>query len=159
MQGSERPYRQLLDTGALARHLVPQNSMFAFLAAHRPEVFTLAAAGMPSGCFDTAILARPPGSPPVARKPPPSGYMLAGSWGGRGSPIGSLTGCRRNNRPATPSDGRLCNARSNRASNHIWRHPATKEVRLTVKQVHMEFALGSADPWHRRHRHCPTRRC
>jgi transposase-like protein DUF772/DDE family transposase len=39
MQGFERLGRQLLDTGALAGHLVPGNSMFAFLAAHRAEVF------------------------------------------------------------------------------------------------------------------------
>jgi len=39
MQGFERADRQLLDAAALAGHLVPGNSMFAFLAAHRAEVF------------------------------------------------------------------------------------------------------------------------
>jgi Transposase domain (DUF772) len=39
MQGFERSDRQLLDAAALAGHLVPENSMFAFLAAHRAEVF------------------------------------------------------------------------------------------------------------------------
>jgi len=39
MQGFERAGRQLLDTEALAGHLVPRDSMFAFLAAHRAEVF------------------------------------------------------------------------------------------------------------------------
>jgi hypothetical protein len=39
MQGFERMDRQLTDAGALAGHLVPAGSMFAFLAAHRGEVF------------------------------------------------------------------------------------------------------------------------
>ena len=39
MQGDERIDRELLDAAALAGHLVPENSMFAFLAAHRAEVF------------------------------------------------------------------------------------------------------------------------
>ncbi|HYA50355.1 MAG TPA: transposase, partial [Streptosporangiaceae bacterium] len=39
MQGFERADRQLLDAAALAGHLVPENSMFAFLASHRGEVF------------------------------------------------------------------------------------------------------------------------
>src|ERR1700729_4240731 len=39
MQGFERMDRQLADAGALAGHLVPAGSMFAFLAAHRAEVF------------------------------------------------------------------------------------------------------------------------
>jgi hypothetical protein len=39
MQGVERADRQLLDAEMLAGHLVPQGSMFAFLAAHRAEVF------------------------------------------------------------------------------------------------------------------------
>jgi Transposase domain (DUF772)/Transposase DDE domain len=39
MQGRERADRQLLDAGALAGHLVPEGSVFAFLAAHRREVF------------------------------------------------------------------------------------------------------------------------
>jgi hypothetical protein len=40
MQGTERADRQLLDAGALVGHLVPAGSMFAFLAAHRGELFT-----------------------------------------------------------------------------------------------------------------------
>src|ERR1039458_2409604 len=40
MQGKERMDRQLLDAGALGGHLVPAGSMFAFLAAHRGELFT-----------------------------------------------------------------------------------------------------------------------
>ena len=40
MQGKERTDRQLLDAGALVGHLVPAGSMFAFLAAHRGELFT-----------------------------------------------------------------------------------------------------------------------
>jgi hypothetical protein len=39
MQGIERADRQLLDAGALVGHLVPAGSMFAFLAAHRQELF------------------------------------------------------------------------------------------------------------------------
>jgi len=39
MQGFERADRQLLDAAALAGHLVPAGSMFAFLAAHRADVF------------------------------------------------------------------------------------------------------------------------
>jgi hypothetical protein len=39
MQGFERADRQLLDAAALAGHLVPAGSVFAFLAAHRAEVF------------------------------------------------------------------------------------------------------------------------
>ena len=39
MQGEERMDRQLLDAEMLAGRLVPHGSMFAFLAAHRAEVF------------------------------------------------------------------------------------------------------------------------
>ena len=39
MQGRERADRQLLDAAALVGHLVPAGSVFAFLAAHRREVF------------------------------------------------------------------------------------------------------------------------
>jgi hypothetical protein len=39
MQGFERSDRRLLDAAALAGHLVPAGSMFAFLAAHRAAVF------------------------------------------------------------------------------------------------------------------------
>ena len=40
MQGRERMDQQLLDAQALVGHLVPAGSMFAFLAAHRGELFT-----------------------------------------------------------------------------------------------------------------------
>jgi DDE family transposase/transposase-like protein DUF772 len=39
MQGRERADRQLLDAAALVGHLVPESSVFAFLARHRREVF------------------------------------------------------------------------------------------------------------------------
>jgi hypothetical protein len=39
MQGRERADRSLLDAQALVGHLVPAGSMFAFLAAHRGELF------------------------------------------------------------------------------------------------------------------------
>jgi hypothetical protein len=39
VQGFERADRQFLDAAAVAGHLVPAGSMFAFLAAHRAEVF------------------------------------------------------------------------------------------------------------------------
>jgi IS5 family transposase len=52
MQGFERADRQLLDAAALAGHLVPAGSMFAFLAAHRAQVFPDA---------DYADLFAPPG--------------------------------------------------------------------------------------------------
>jgi hypothetical protein len=52
MQGFERADRQLLDAAALAGHLVPAGSMFAFLASHRAEVFPDA---------DYADLFAPPG--------------------------------------------------------------------------------------------------
>jgi hypothetical protein len=52
MQGFERADRQFLDAAALAGHLVPETSMFAFLAAHRAEVFPDA---------DYADLFAPPG--------------------------------------------------------------------------------------------------
>jgi transposase len=39
MQGVEGADRELLDAGALVGHLVPEGSMFAFLAAHRQDVF------------------------------------------------------------------------------------------------------------------------
>jgi IS5 family transposase len=52
MQGFERADRQPLDAGMLAGHLIPAGSMFAFLAAHRAEVFPDA---------DYADLFAPPG--------------------------------------------------------------------------------------------------
>src|SRR6266496_995965 len=39
MQGFERMDRKLTDAAALAGHLIPAGSIFAFLAAHRAEVF------------------------------------------------------------------------------------------------------------------------
>src|SRR3979490_1804850 len=39
MQDVERVDRELLDAGALVGHLVAEGSMFAFLAAHRQDVF------------------------------------------------------------------------------------------------------------------------
>jgi hypothetical protein len=39
MQGMERADRELLDAEALVGHLVPEGSMFAFLARHRQDVF------------------------------------------------------------------------------------------------------------------------
>jgi IS5 family transposase len=39
VQGSSRVDRQLLDTAALAGHLVPAGSVYAFLAEHRADVF------------------------------------------------------------------------------------------------------------------------
>jgi Transposase domain (DUF772) len=39
VQGVERADRKLLDAAALVGHLVPEGSMFAFLATHRAEVF------------------------------------------------------------------------------------------------------------------------
>src|SRR6266702_4476380 len=65
MQGCERADRQLLDAAALAGHLVPEGSMFAFLAAHRAEVFPDA---------DYADLFAPPG---VGRPSLPATQMAA----------------------------------------------------------------------------------
>ena len=39
VQGVERVDRELLDAEALVGHLVPDGSMFAFLAAHRQDLF------------------------------------------------------------------------------------------------------------------------
>jgi hypothetical protein len=65
MQGFERMDRELLDAAALAGHLVPAGSMFAFLAAHRGEVFPDA---------DYADLFSPPG---VGRPSLPATQMAA----------------------------------------------------------------------------------
>ena len=65
MQGFERADRQLLDAAALAGHLVPAGSVFAFLAAHRAEVFPDA---------DYADLFSPPG---VGRPSLPATQMAA----------------------------------------------------------------------------------
>src|SRR4051812_15927925 len=65
MQGFERADRQLLDAAALAGQLVRENSMFAFLAAHRAEVFPDA---------DYAALFSPPGT---GRPPLPATQMAA----------------------------------------------------------------------------------
>src|SRR5258708_38546371 len=66
MQGFEREDRQLLDAAALAGHLVPGKSMFAFLAAHRAGVF-------PDAGY--ADLFAPPG---VGRPSLPATQMAAG---------------------------------------------------------------------------------
>jgi hypothetical protein len=39
MQGSSRPDRELLDVAALCAHLVPEGSVYAFLAEHRLWLF------------------------------------------------------------------------------------------------------------------------
>src|SRR5260221_9695061 len=65
MQGFERAGGELLDAAALAGHLVPAGSMFAFLAAHRAEVFPDA---------DYADLFAPPG---VGRPSLPATRMAA----------------------------------------------------------------------------------
>ena len=39
MQGRSRLDRELLDAEMIAGHLVPPGSVFAFLAAHRTELF------------------------------------------------------------------------------------------------------------------------
>ena len=65
MQGFERMDRELLDAAALAGHLVPAGSMFAFLAAHRAGVFPDA---------DYADLFSPPG---VGRPSIPATQMAA----------------------------------------------------------------------------------
>ena len=52
MQGFEQADRKLTDAAAVAGHLIPEGSMFAFLAAHRAEVFCDA---------DYADLFAPPG--------------------------------------------------------------------------------------------------
>jgi len=65
MQGFERMDRELLDAAALAGHLVPAGSMFAFLAGHRGEVFPDA---------DYADLFSPPG---VGRPSLPATQMAA----------------------------------------------------------------------------------
>ena len=65
VQGFERMDRELLDAAALAGHLVPAGSRFAFLAAHRAEVFPDA---------DYADLFSPPG---VGRPSLPATQMAA----------------------------------------------------------------------------------
>jgi Transposase domain (DUF772)/Transposase DDE domain len=65
MQGFERADRQLWDATALAGHLLPAGSMFAFLAAHRAGVFPDA---------DYADLFSPPG---VGRPSIPATQMAA----------------------------------------------------------------------------------
>ena len=65
MQGFERMDRQLTDVAALAGHLIPAGSMFAFLAGHRAEVFPDA---------DYADLFAPPG---FGRPPVPATQMAA----------------------------------------------------------------------------------
>jgi len=65
MQGFERADRQLTDAAALTGHLIPAGSMFAFLAAHRADVFPDA---------DYADLFSPPG---VGRPSLPATQMAA----------------------------------------------------------------------------------
>ncbi|MGH3125162.1 MAG: transposase, partial [Streptosporangiaceae bacterium] len=65
MQGFERSGGELLDAAALAGHLVPVGSMFAFLAGHRAEVFA---------DVDYADLFAPPG---VGRPSLPATQMAA----------------------------------------------------------------------------------
>jgi Transposase domain (DUF772)/Transposase DDE domain len=65
MQGFERMDRQFTDAAALAGHLVPAGSVFAFLAAHRADVFPDA---------DYADLFSPPG---VGRPSLPATQMAA----------------------------------------------------------------------------------
>jgi len=65
MQGFERAGRELPDAASLTGHLVPAGSMFAFLAAHRAEVFPDA---------DYADLFAPPG---VGRPSLPASRMAA----------------------------------------------------------------------------------
>jgi len=65
VQGFERADRQVPDAAALAGHLVPAGSMFAFLAAHRADVFPDA---------DYADLFAPPG---VGRPSLPATRMAA----------------------------------------------------------------------------------
>ena len=65
MQGFEPEDRKLLDAAAVAGHLIPEGSMFAFLAAHRAEVFPDA---------DYADLFAPPG---VGRPSLPATQMAA----------------------------------------------------------------------------------
>src|SRR5271169_858118 len=65
MQGFERADRKLTDAAELAGHLIPEGSMFAFLAAHRAEVFPDA---------DYADLFAPPG---VGRPSLPATQMAA----------------------------------------------------------------------------------
>jgi IS5 family transposase len=65
MQGFERAGRQATDAAALAGHLIPEGSMFAFLAAHRTEVFP---------DEDYADLFAPPG---IGRPSIPASQMAA----------------------------------------------------------------------------------
>ena len=63
MQGEERMDRRLLDAEMLAGHLVPKNSMFAFLAARRAEV--------------SRMRSSPTCSPPAGRPSIPATVMAA----------------------------------------------------------------------------------
>lgn len=55
-QGFERADRQLADVAAVAGHLVPAGSMFAFLAEHQAEVF-------PDADYADLFAPRAPGRP------------------------------------------------------------------------------------------------
>ena len=70
MQGFERMDREFTDAELLAGHLVPAGSMFAFLAAHRAEVFPDA---------DYADLFAAFGRPVVAGYPDGRGLGAAGA--------------------------------------------------------------------------------
>src|SRR6266536_1820786 len=70
MQGFERMDRKLTDAAALAGHLIPAGSIFAFLAAHRAGVFPDA---------DYADLFAPPGPAVDPGHPDGRGADLAGA--------------------------------------------------------------------------------
>jgi hypothetical protein len=126
IQGFERPDRQLLDSEALARHLVPQNSMFAFLAAHRTEVFAISGSANGVRLFRY----RDPGSDTWISFGRAKASAERICWRVRGAggvaQLVALLAANGNDRPATSSDARPCNACSNGASSHTCRHPATQ---------------------------------
>ena len=72
MQGFERAGGELLDAAALAGHLVPAGSMFAFLAAHRAEMF-------PDADYADLFAAPGVGLPSAAGDPDGGGADLAGA--------------------------------------------------------------------------------
>ena len=78
MQGFERADRQFLDAAALAGHLVPEGSMFAFLAAHRAGVWRFAA---DSPAELAKIAAHAPGAAVYARVATVAGAGNVGSEG------------------------------------------------------------------------------
>src|SRR5258708_10815292 len=104
MQGFERMDREFTDAELLAGHLVPAGSMFAFLAAHRAEVFPDA---------DYAGLFAPPGvgrpSLPATRMaavlglPVLHGYLGRGAAGGAPVEVAGNEGVR--GAPERPGHG------------------------------------------------------